>query len=379
MAWRPGSTSGPEAPAQKARAFTVHVNAVSPDQQQHDRALAFPFETGPGPAEVIELAGGILWARVPLPFKLDHVNIYLIPDHGGWAVVDTGIADQTSRDCWSALLEGPLRGERITKVIVTHSHPDHIGLAGWLCERFDAPLYTGEITYLRTSKERLSPGDWEIEAFRNFYATNGASEETIQSLTMLGHAYLRMVDPLPPKFVRMIGGESINIGGRVFEVLVGEGHASEQLMFYWHDGKILLSADQVIEEITPNVSVWASEPDGDPLHRFLNTLETVLAPIPDDVLVLPGHRRPFVGLQHRCECLRMHHVERCQRVVRGLRAGADTVADLVPYLFRAGLSPHEFGFAFGETLAHVNYIIGLGEILWDDQRSGVRKIRLKAS
>ncbi len=341
----------------------------------HDQ-FSFPFPEAPADGEMMEVAPGIMWLRMPLPFRLDHVNIYLLEDEDGWVVIDTGIANDACRQCWERVLSGPMAGQRISKVIVTHYHPDHIGLAGWLCERTGATLLTGQMCYLGCANISLGPGAMDNKFYRDFYLRNGATSEMAEIVSTSGHGYLRMVSPLPPTFVRLLAGESLVIGNRTFEVLAGEGHAPEQLMFHCAEDGILLCADQVIEKITPNISVWAVEPDGDPLGLYLQSLDSLIRDVDEDVLVLSGHRLPFVGLHARCRQTAEHHAERCRLIAGAMEEGAKTVSELVPVLFHRPLDSHQLSFAFSETLAHVNYMIRRRELQWIDTGE-VRKVEAR--
>lgn len=338
--------------------------------------LAFPFEAPPAAGEVVEVAPGILWTRIPLPFKLDHVNVYLIEDGDGWAVLDTGIADDRTRAIWEALVTGPLAGRRLTRLIVTHFHPDHIGLAGWLCERYGLELLTSQTCYLGCINVSLSPGAMEARPYQDFYRRHGMGEETARLVATQGHAYLRMVAPLPPTFRRLVAGDTLAIGGRVFQVLSGDGHAPEQIMLHLPEEKLFLAADQVLTRITPNVSVWAVDPDGDPLGLYLRSLSAIPAAIPADALVLPGHQLPFLGLHERCQQLQEHHEERCGMIEAACAAGPKSVADLVPVIFHRPLDPHQLSFAFSEVHAHVNAMLRRGQLAWDDPAAPMMRARL---
>ncbi|MCB1464448.1 MAG: MBL fold metallo-hydrolase [Nitratireductor sp.] len=343
--------------------------------QPTGKELIFPLAEPPQCGEPLEVAPGIMWLRLPLPFRLDHVNVWLLDDGDGWAIIDTGIASDACRQIWERLLAGQLAGKRITRVIVTHYHPDHIGLAGWLCERTGAPLLIGQMDYLASSNISLGPGALDNSVYHDFYLRNGASRETADIVSTSGHGYLRMVSPLPHSFVRLTAGERLTIGSRTFEIMTGEGHSPEQLMFHCPEDSIFLSADQVIEKITPNISVWAVEPDGDPLGLYLQSLERLIHDVSDVALVLPGHRRPFHGLHLRCRQIAEHHAERCDLIRETVRQGSYTVSELVPVLFHRPLDPHQLSFAFSETLAHVNYMIRLGELHWIDA-GDVRKMAI---
>lgn len=339
--------------------------------------LVFPFAEPPAPHEMREVAPGIFWARIPLPFQLNHVNVYLIRDGEGWAIVDTGTANDDTRAAWEALLSGPLAGQQITKVIITHFHPDHIGLAGWLCNRCDAPLLTSQTSYLSCRNLSLDPGALEAQSYRDFYQQHGMSPETAALVSTQGHAYLRMVMPLPPTFKRLVAGDHLILGERRFNVLSGDGHAAEQIMLFSPEDRIFLAADQVMVKISPNISVWAVEPDGDPLGLYLRSLEALMANLPEDTLVLPGHQLPFIGLHQRCRELISHHHQRCALIAQACRVAPMSVADLVPVLFRRPLDPHQLGFAFSETHAHVNRMVEAGEIVWADD-DGKRKVTIAA-
>lgn len=324
----------------------------------------YPFADAPGPGQIFEVAPGIFWARIPLPFQLNHVNVYLIQDDEGWAIVDTGIAQDDAKAAWEALLSGPLAGRTITKVIITHYHPDHIGLAGWLCERFNVSLLTSQASYLSCINLALDPGALEARPYRDFYMQHGLTEEMASIVSTQGHAYQRMVAPLPLTFRRLVAGDHLLLGGRRFNVLSGDGHAPEQIMLFSPQDHILLAADQVIAQITPNISVWAVEPDGDPLGLYLRSLHALMTSLPEDTLVLPGHQLPFIGLHHRCSELISHHQHRCALITDACRSKFMTLAELLPVLFPRPLDPHQRGFAFSETHAHVNRMVAEKILVW---------------
>lgn len=326
--------------------------------------LTFPFAEPPATGQVRQVAPGILWTRIPLPFRLNHVNIYLIEDGEGWAVLDTGIADDPTRAVWQTLLGGPLAGRRLTRLIVTHFHPDHIGLAGWLSQRFDLPVLTSLSSYLGCLNISLSPEAKAAKPYRDFYLSHGMTPETADQVATRGHAYLQMVSSLPPTFSRVVAGETLTIGGRAFEVLFGDGHAPDQLMLYCEADDIFFPADQVLARITPNISVWEVDPDGNPLGLYLQSLQMIASRIPAGTLVLPGHELPFRGLHTRCRELADHHEERCARISNACRSRPHSVADLVPILFTRPLDPHQLSFAFSEAHAHVNAMVHRGELMW---------------
>jgi glyoxylase-like metal-dependent hydrolase (beta-lactamase superfamily II) len=340
---------------------------LSPDK------LRFPFPEPPAPAGLLEIAPGILWLRMPLPFRLNHINIFLIDDGDGWAVLDTGIANQATRDIWETLAAGPLAGRKLTRLIVSHFHPDHIGLAGWLAERFGVPLLTTQTTYLQCLTISLSPGALDAPVYRDFYIRRGLQSEVTAVVFTQGHAYLKMVAPLPPVFERIADGDRLKIGGRTFEIITGEGHAPELAMLYCAEEKLFLAGDQVMEKISPNVSVWAVDPHGDPLGLYLRSLQDVKARVPEDVLVLASHHRPFYGLHERIGELAAHHAQRCEAIYEAART-PKTAAELLPVLFHRPLDPHEMSFAFSEVLAHMNYMLRQGTLVWVAPENGIERV-----
>jgi glyoxylase-like metal-dependent hydrolase (beta-lactamase superfamily II) len=325
--------------------------------------LDFPCPTPPKAGEAIEIRPGIFWARLALPFRLDHVNIYLIEDGAGLALIDTGIDNRASRAAWEALLEGPLAGRRLTRIIATHHHPDHIGLAGWLCDRFDLPLAMSQTEYLLALTILRDPEGLKSEPYRSFYRSHGLGAEATELLLGLGLGYLRMVAPPPKTFLRLMPEDLVSIGGRSFEVMTAGGHAPEQVMLYSAADRLILCGDQILAKISPNVSVEAMDPDGDPLGIYLRSLEKLKRTLPEDVLVLPGHNLPFVGLHTRADELIAHHEARCLAILEACKAGSQTVADLVPIIFGRRIDdPHQLTFAFGEALAHVNAMVRAGRL-----------------
>jgi glyoxylase-like metal-dependent hydrolase (beta-lactamase superfamily II) len=343
-------------------------------QTRNQTALAFPYLEPPKTGEAIEIAPGILWTRVPLPFRLNHVNIYLIDDGDGWVILDTGIDNDPTRLVWESLLRGPLSGRPLTRIIVTHYHPDHIGLAGWLCERFGMPLLTTQTTYLSCLNISLSPGALDAKPYRDFYIRHGLDSQTTQIVATQGHNYLRMVYGLPPVFTRIVGGDTLKLGGRSFCAMTGDGHAPEQLTLYSTADKILLAADQVLAKITPNVSVWAVDPNGDPLGLYLRSLHSLKRQLSPDALVLPGHQLPFYGVSTRIDELIAHHDLRCGLIRKACSNTAHSAAELVPVIFHRKLDPHQMSFAFSEVLAHINYMLRTNELNWVEISDGIERV-----
>lgn len=316
-----------------------------------------PFPDAPSGLAKTEVAPGILWLRLPLPYSLDHVNVYLIEDVGGWALVDCGLGDEATISLWSELLTGPLAGMRISRLIVTHCHPDHIGAAGWLCRGLDIQVETSFTEFLFAQHVVNNPRFLEGDEFMHFYRDNGLDETSTGLVMSRGHDYLRKITGLPTTFLRLSVGETVVIGGRRFEVLTGGGHSPEQVMLFSRSDGLFFAADQVMLRISPNVSVMSIDPDGDPLGIYLRSLRNLREAIPSDALVLPGHYLPFTGLATRIAELELHHSERCEAVVNACRSQGRSAAELVPFLFQRALDPHQMGFAFSEAMAHANLML----------------------
>jgi glyoxylase-like metal-dependent hydrolase (beta-lactamase superfamily II) len=333
--------------------------------------IAFPHPVPPDPGAVRLVAPGVLWARFALPFRLNHVNVYLIEDQGGWMAVDTGIALDDTKAAWNALLEGPLRDRALTGIVATHFHPDHVGLVGWLTERFGIPLYMPRTEFLTC----LAINHRAFAANRPFYKEHGLPDDATERVTTGGHGYLRLVTGLPTQFHRLVMGRTLAIGGRRFEILTGGGHAPEQAMLYCAEDNIFLSADQVLTKISPNISVQPMEPEADPLGEYLASLAHLREVIPHDALVLPGHHVPFTGLHARVGELAAHHAERCGLIAEACRVEPRTATDLVPTVFPRLMDPHQMGFAFSEVVAHVNYMRNRGELVQFRDTDGVFRMR----
>jgi len=329
---------------------------------QHVSSLTFPVDQPPPLGTVTEIAPGVLWFRLPLPFALNHVNIYLIEDDGGWRVLDSGLGSDDCKAGWQTILKGPLAGQRLTSLIVTHFHPDHVGLAGWMAERFGLTLAMPRTEYLFHQVLRHAHLESDNPVNRAFYQSNGLSSEATEQVLRRGHRYLHMTSGVPVPYQRIAAGDVLSIGGRDFDVLTGGGHSLEQAMLHRPADRLFLAADQVIARISPNVSVHPLEPDQNVLGAYLRSLTELRATVADDVLVLPGHVLPFHGLHTRIDDLLAHHEERCGMIATACAVHPLTVADMIPHIFHRPLDEHQTGFAFGEVLAHVNLMLRRGQL-----------------
>nr|WP_295469305.1 MBL fold metallo-hydrolase [Mesorhizobium sp.] len=335
---------------------------------------ALRLSTPPDRGEVVEVADGLLWARLALPFALNHVNIFFLEDADGFAAIDTGIGDEATKEAWLALLDGPLRGKPITRLILTHHHPDHMGLAGWLVDRLGVPIHMTDSEFFFAQHLAHNAEAVDVEGYQDFYRRHGMDTRFADIIINQGHRYKRTITGLPWHYRPVNDGDRLNIGGRELEVSTGGGHSVDQAMLLSRFEGIFLGADQVLPAITPNISVLAISPDADPLGQYLLSLSRISKEIDDDVLVLPGHRQPFTGLHGRTAELAHHHEQRCRIIEEACRGRALTTAEVRPFLFNRELDPHTMSFAFSETLAHINMMVRTGRLTWESDGAILRAI-----
>jgi len=332
----------------------------------------YPFEGVPETGTTMEVAPGIHWLRMPLPFALNHINLWLLEDGDGWTIVDTGIATDEVKEAWLVIADTHFTEQKpLKRVIVTHFHPDHMGLAGWLCERFDVPLTAtlSEWTYARMlsmdTPETLSDG------FHAFYRAAGFDDEMIKSVNGRVGRYGKIVSRVPTELNRVLEGDDISINNRGWRVIVGTGHAPEHMCLYCDDLKVLISGDQILPRISPNVSIWPQEPEGDPLALYLSSIYK-FRDLPGDTLVLPSHDWPFRGLIERLDDLAGHHVERLNDTHAACKEPSSGV-DILKVLFTRELDSHQLFFAVGESLAHAHHLVAQGRMTRTTDDDGVHR------
>ena len=320
--------------------------------------LDYPFgETLPPPGEALEAAPGLLWLRMPLPFALNHINLWLLRDaregRTGWTAVDCGVATDATRAHWDQVLAGAAGGEPLLRVMATHCHPDHIGLSDWLCAKDGAALWmtAGEYSFARMMSGAL-PGVDGSAAIPHFQRHGLVDPELVERLGERRNYYPSLVPAVPQAYTRLLDGDRVDIGGRAWTVIAGFGHSPEHASLYCEELKVLISGDMVLPRISTNVSVFAIEPEGNPLQLYLASLGR-FASLPADTLVLPSHGKPFRGLHTRIAQLQQHHKERLAEVVSACSQPL-SAADIVPIMFKRPLDVHQLTFALGEALAHLH-------------------------
>lgn len=324
--------------------------------------LNYPFgDTLPEPGAALEVAPGVLWLRMGLPFALDHINLWLLEEEmqtsaglqRGWTVVDCGIANQSTRDNWETVFATQLRDLPILRVVVTHCHPDHVGLADWLCARWQAPLWmtAGEYTFARMMSAGL-PGVDNVAAMPHFRLHGLTDPEKITSLQKRHNYYQTLVPTVPLTFRRLHDGQSMRMGKHDWRIITGFGHAPEHASLYCEALRVLISGDMVLPRISTNVSVFPVEPESNPVQLYLDSL-AAYAGLPDEVLILPSHGKPFHGLHTRIRQLNEHHRDRLAEVLAACEMPRSAV-DILPVMFRRPLDTHQLSFALGEALAHLH-------------------------
>lgn len=317
--------------------------------------LTYPLESPPGPGRAVEVAPGVLWLTMPLPMALDHINVWALADGDGWTIVDTGMQTTETTAAWQSVFTGALGDRPVRRVICTHMHPDHVGMAGWLTRRFDCPLWITRLEYvtcrmLVADTCREAPAD----AVR-FYRASGWDAAAIEDYKARFGAFGKRVYALPDSFHRVTDGDEIEIGGRHWRAVIGRGHSPEHLCLHCPELQLMISGDQVLPRITSNVSVFPTEPEADPLGDWLSSITEIGRRVPDDVLVLPSHNEPFRGLHARLARLDTRHEETLATLLEAL-SEPRRVIDLFELMFRRPVDRELLILATGESLAHLNHL-----------------------
>jgi glyoxylase-like metal-dependent hydrolase (beta-lactamase superfamily II) len=334
------------------------------------RNLDYPFETRPELGQMIEVAPGVHWIRMRLPMQLNHINLWLLEDGDSWTIVDTGIRDEATADAWKQLFAGPMGGRPIRRVIVTHLHPDHIGLAGWLVRRFGVELWMTRTDYLMCRNLVADTSEEAPEEGIRFYRAAGFADDMLEAYKTRFGGFGRGVYRLPNSYRRIQEGERIAIGERVWEIVVGRGHAPEHACLWCREDNLLISGDQILPRISSNVSVFPTEPDANPLLEWLESCAKLKALLPPDVLVLPAHNEPFRGAGLRLQELIDGHENGMEKLL-ALCAEPKRAIDCFPALFRSRITSGVMMMATGEALAHLNCLRARGEIVRSADADGV--------
>lgn len=343
----------------------------------NEHKLQYPWgDSLPEPGAARDVAPGVRWIRMPLPFALDHINLWLLRDEvdgrQGWTVVDCGISREEVRTLWEKIFTDALDGLPVLRVLVTHMHPDHVGLANWLCERWNAPLWMTMTDYAVAclwSRGGRGSGAGGEAAVAHFARHGLADPQAQAQIRERATYYSNLVPDVPARFTRIMHDDQVRIGGRDWRVIVGYGHAPEHASLYCASLNVLISGDMVLPRISTNISVFDHEPEADPLPLYLRSLDRY-EDLPADTLILPSHGRPFTGLHERIAQQHQHHADRLAEVLEAC-AQPQSASDIVPVLFKRKLDLHQLTFALGEALAHLHALYFQGSLTRASGADGV--------
>lgn len=310
---------------------------------------------------MLEVANGVYWIRMPLPMSLNHINLWALEDGDGWTLVDTGMNTSDIAAAWEVLLSGPLGRGQVKRILCTHMHPDHVGMAGWLTRRFQAPLWMTRLEYVTCRMLVADTGREAPPAAVHFYKAAGWHAQELERYKARFGEFGKAVYALPDSFHRVCANDEFRIGSHVWKALIGTGHSPEHLCLYCPELRLLISGDQVLPKITSNVSVFPVEPDADPLSDWLESLRSITRQVPDEVLVLPAHNDPFHGLHARTEQLIRGH-ESALAVLAEALSEPKIARDVFSLLFRRPVPDSMLQFATGESVAHLNCLMRRGQI-----------------
>lgn len=330
--------------------------------------MHYLFDKQVAPGELVEITDGVLWLTMPLPFELDHINLYLIRDDKGWIVVDTGLGTNATKALWDKIfeqLDAPISG-----VLVTHLHPDHVGLAGWIADRFDVPFYMSQTEYFTARAFSAGQNGAPKERDKRYYHRAGLDSDLITQLTSGGtKGFSSVVSPLPVSYTRLKHNMKLRFGSEQWEIIIGRGHSPEHACLYNASKNVLISGDHVLPIITPNIGAYSTEPDANTLADYLDTLPQFKA-LPSDTVVLPAHKLPFIGLHERVDELVAHHQKHLSALLDTCKT-PQTITSLLPVLFKRELNSRSMVFAVAECMSHVNYLINTDKLLRTENALGV--------
>ena len=333
----------------------------------------------PEPGRALLVAPGVKWIRMTLPFALDHINLWLLGDEidgvEGWTVVDCCISRDEAKAQWEEVFAHELDGLPILRVIVTHMHPDHIGLADWLCEKWQVRLWCSATDYHTARLASQSTTGFGGDRAAAYFASHGMTAPgDLDKIRQRTGYYPNLVPSVPLAYRRLMDAQVVRIGGRDWRCISGFGHAPEHMALYCDDIQTLISGDMVLPRISTNVSVYDMEPEADSLKLFLDSLDKFL-PLPKATLVLPSHGKPFTGLHERVQQLKDHHRDRLAEVMQACAAAPCSAMDVIPVLFTRALDLHQMTFAMGEAVAHLHRLWFAGQLQRERDADGVYRFR----
>ena len=333
--------------------------------------IHYEFEFRPEIGEALDIAPGIKWLRLPLPFLLGHINVWLLQDGDGWAIVDTGIFTNTTREVWNHVFEVYLDHAPITRVLVTHLHPDHVGCSGWLTRKFDIELWMSGGEYLLCRVLVADTGEAVPPEAEKFYTAAGYSDESLKRYRHSFGRFGKVVAAMPQSYHRLRDGMKIVIGEHEWQVIFGRGHSPEHACLYSQKLNTLISGDQILPTISSNVSVYPTEPAANPLADWLDSLQMLKETLPEDVLVLPAHGKPFRRAHARLDALILEHLTGLEKL-RKLCREPQRAVDVFPALFKSRITDNNLMMATGEAIAHLSYLWHRDELDIECDEHGVK-------
>jgi glyoxylase-like metal-dependent hydrolase (beta-lactamase superfamily II) len=366
---------GPDGRADPAPAAPAGSDAA----ESRKPALDYPFSELPPRGRSIEVAPGVHWMRMPLPYALDHINLWALDDGDGWALVDTGVRTEQTAEVWRELFANAPDRRPLTRIFVTHMHPDHVGMAGWLTRKFGVRLWMTRQEYLSCRAMTADTGREAPTDAIDFYRRAGWDEAALETYRARFGNFGKHIHALPDSYHRLQDGQRIRIGANEWQVITGNGHSPEHACLYCPALKLLISGDQILPRISSNVSVYPMEPDADPMSDWLGSLDKLERLVPPDVLVLPSHNECFRGLHARIDWLRRGQLRSLDRLRRSL-AEPRRAIDVFGSLFARSVSPSDvplLGMATGESLACLNHLVQRTEVARELDAQGVAWYRMR--
>jgi len=328
---------------------------------ENAHGLTYLFDDKPEPAEIREVAEGVHWLRLPLFETLDHINVWLLEDGDSLVIVDTGLNNDRTKEIWENVFDKTFKGKAVSKILVTHMHPDHIGLAGWMVDKFGVMLSMTRLEYLTC---RVLTADTDKEAPKealNFLYQVGVPDEIIEGYKKRFGMFGAAIYDLPQNFYRVSDEEEILINGRIWKVVVGNGHSPEHACFFCPSLKVVISGDQILPRISSHVGVFPNEPDANNLEDWIESCKKLKSVFPEDLLVLPSHNEPFYGVHNRLQSLIDGHEKRLAKLLAACetpRSPADPT--LFSILFKRPIDKGLFIMAISESMAHLNCLYRRG-------------------
>lgn len=351
--------------------MTKTPQAVAPNKTPMDSSLIKPSKANPARLDfltddtpeagaAIEVADGVFWLRFSLPMSgLDHINLWALKDRDGWVVVDTGIGNLDSKMIWERHFKELLGGRPVNRVICTHLHPDHTGLAGWICRKFGAPLLMTRGEYFLCRLMAADTGKTAPREGVTFYKKAGFTTDQIELYKSRFGGFGKAISDLPQSYDRLVDGELGQIGGREWRVVIGSGHSPEHACLYCPELNLCLTGDQLLPNISSNVSVWPTEPESNPLEDWIRSCHKLKEELPENTLIGPAHGIPFRGAHRRLDKLIEHHEKALDRLADHCRTPR-LATEVYSVLFRREITDSNRIMAVGESIAHLNCLKGRG-------------------